>query len=283
MPIVERDPWRMQYFENARCPDEVFVPTEDGDAYALYPQYRWLYNKLAVAESQDMDCGLHGMTPHSFPVFSKPVYNMRGMGAESRVFRSAKEYMLYQKPGHFWMPRLQGEHVSSDVAVVDGEPHWWRHVLGGTVFTAALVEGRPREEVARIRAEYLRLAAPYADGGLPVAALLASGEKRRMRARISGPRRSGCPTPSNAPRPAAKSSSPPAQTLVAARWSQVTAIGSSGLASAAAWPERAWVSSTPPPRARATGARCRKVASPSGRVAVSASRQAASTARTASS
>ena len=35
-----------------------------------------------------MDCGLHGMAPTAFPVFSKPVYNMRGMGAGSRIFRA---------------------------------------------------------------------------------------------------------------------------------------------------------------------------------------------------
>ena len=67
MPIVERDPWRMQYFEHVACPDEVFIPTEDSDAYAMFPQYRWIYNKLLVAESQGMDCGLHGMAPHRVP------------------------------------------------------------------------------------------------------------------------------------------------------------------------------------------------------------------------
>jgi hypothetical protein len=28
------------------------------------------------------------------------------------------------------MPLLQGRHVSTDVAVVDGRPRWWRHVTG---------------------------------------------------------------------------------------------------------------------------------------------------------
>jgi hypothetical protein len=133
MPIVERDPWRMQYFEGVACPGEVFVPTEDGDAYELFPQHRWLYNKLLVAETQGMVCGLHGMTPPDFPVFSKPVYNMRGMGAESRIFRSAKDYQLHQRPGHFWMPLLTGEHVSSDVAVEGGTPRWWRHATGRAI------------------------------------------------------------------------------------------------------------------------------------------------------
>ena len=43
-----------------------------------------------------------------------------------------------QRPGHFWMTLLEGEHVSTDIAVVDGEPCWWRHStgveLGGGVF-----------------------------------------------------------------------------------------------------------------------------------------------------
>jgi hypothetical protein len=133
MPIVERDPWRMQYFERVACPDEVFVPTEDGDAYRLFPKQRWVYNKLLVAESQDLECGLHGIEPGSFPVFSKPVYNMRGMGAGSRILRTPREYQLNQKPGHMWMELLKGEHVSTDVAVVDGEPKWWRHVIGKAI------------------------------------------------------------------------------------------------------------------------------------------------------
>jgi hypothetical protein len=152
MPIVERDPWRMQYFEGYACPDEVFVPTEDGDAYELFPQHRWIYNKLLVAETQGLVCGLHGMAPPGFPVFSKPVYNMRGMGAESRIFRSARDYQLHQRPGHFWMPLLDGEHVSSDVAVVNGAPRWWRHSTGKAIgdgmfdYWTVLAEARPAVE-----------------------------------------------------------------------------------------------------------------------------------------
>lgn len=130
MPICEADPWRMQYFDGVACPEDVNIPTEDGDAWSWYPRYKWVYNKMSVAESQDLPCGPHGLEPPEFPVFSKPIYNMRGMGAGSRVLRSAREYRHLQRPGHFWMPLLQGEHVSSDVALVDGEPKWWRHSMG---------------------------------------------------------------------------------------------------------------------------------------------------------
>lgn len=130
MPVCEADPWRMQYFEHVHCPDDVRIPTEDGDAYVWYPAYKWVYNKLYVAETQEIPCGPHGIDPPSFPVFSKPIYNMRGMGAGTRLFRTLKEYKHGQRPGHMWMALLDGEHVSTDVAIVDGEPVWWRHATG---------------------------------------------------------------------------------------------------------------------------------------------------------
>ena len=152
MPIVERDAWRMQYFEGVDCPEDVLIPTEESDAYVLYPQHRQVFNKLWVAESQGLACGLHGMEPPSYPVFSKPVYNMRGMGTGSRVLRSEAEYRRYLRPGHFWMTLLEGEHVSSDVAVVRGEACWWRHTLGLALedgkfdYWTVLAAGRPEVE-----------------------------------------------------------------------------------------------------------------------------------------
>ena len=56
MPICEIDPWRTQYFENAACPADVFIPTEDSDAWLWNPEHRWVYDKLAVAVSQGLQC-----------------------------------------------------------------------------------------------------------------------------------------------------------------------------------------------------------------------------------
>jgi len=159
MPIRELDPWRMQYFENVVCPDDVMVPTEDGDAWLWYPQHKWIYNKLSVAESQGLSCGPHGVEPPSFPVFSKPIYNMRGMGAGTRILRSLREYKHQQRPGHMWMPLFEGEHVSSDVAVVDGEARWWRHVVGkaleGQMFDYWTVLAEARAEIESYCGEWL--------------------------------------------------------------------------------------------------------------------------------
>jgi hypothetical protein len=130
MPICEADPWRLQYFANAACPADVNIPTEDADAWLWYPAERWVYDKIAVATSQGLDAGPHGVPPPSFPVFSKPIVNLKGMGIGSRVFDSASDYESNLTPGHMWMTLLKGRHVSSDVAVVAGAPRWWRHVTG---------------------------------------------------------------------------------------------------------------------------------------------------------
>jgi hypothetical protein len=128
MPICEADPWRLQYFTHVKTAAN--IPTEDSDAWQWYPAQRWIYNKLAVALSQKLEAGPHGTPAPRFPVFSKPIVNLKGMGVGSRPLNSQAEYDAHYTPGHFWMTLLAGRHVSSDVAVVDGEPRWWRHVTG---------------------------------------------------------------------------------------------------------------------------------------------------------
>ena len=130
MAICEADPWRLQYFDGIPCPDGVDIPTEDADAWSWFPAHRWVYDKLAIAQSQGIAAAPHGVMPSAFPVFSKPIVNLRGMGVGSRVIASVEDYYSALTPGHFWMELLQGEHVSSDVAVENGRPVWWRHATG---------------------------------------------------------------------------------------------------------------------------------------------------------
>jgi hypothetical protein len=149
MPICEADPWRLQYFEHIDTAAQ--IPTEDSDAWQWNPRHRWVYDKLQVALSQNLDAGPHGTAPPRFPVFSKPIINLRGMGVGSRLVNSPAEYEASFTPGHFWMTLLSGRHVSSDVAVVKGEPRWWGHVTGkpagqGT-FDYWTVHARPESEI----------------------------------------------------------------------------------------------------------------------------------------
>jgi hypothetical protein len=147
--IHEADPWRLQYF--SRIDTTADITTEDTDAWLWYPAFRWIYDKLAVALSQGLEAGPHGTPPPRFPIFSKPIINLKGMGAGSRVLYSQADYEQYYAPGHFWMTLLEGRHVSSDLAVVDGAPRWWRHVTGKSAgegtFDYWIVHAEPDAEI----------------------------------------------------------------------------------------------------------------------------------------
>ncbi|WP_295137807.1 hypothetical protein [uncultured Reyranella sp.] len=160
MPICEIDPWRTQYFAKVACPAHVFIPTEDSDAWLWNPQHRWTYDKLAVATRQGLEAAPHGVAPKTYPVFSKPVYNLKGMGVGSRALRSQADYEAAYQPGHMWMPLLDGEHISSDVALVDGAPRWWRHAAGiasgdGT-FDSWEIRARPEPAVESCAGDWCR-------------------------------------------------------------------------------------------------------------------------------
>ncbi|MBM3519333.1 MAG: hypothetical protein FJX63_00940 [Alphaproteobacteria bacterium] len=130
MPVCERDPWRLQFFEGIPCPDGVNIPTDDPDAWEWYPEHRWVYDKLRIAASQGIVCGPHGVPPPNFPVFSKPMMNLKGMGIGSRVLADAMEADHAYAPGHMWMELLKGAHVSSDCAIANGRLVWLRHATG---------------------------------------------------------------------------------------------------------------------------------------------------------
>lgn len=130
MPIYECDPWREQYFKDVPCPPDVHIPTDDVDAWRLFGAHRWIYDKLAVARSQGIECGRHDEPPRHYPVFCKPITNLKGMGVGSGILADAGAFAERCRAGDFWMTLLTGEHVSSDWAVVQGEPVWCRHTRG---------------------------------------------------------------------------------------------------------------------------------------------------------
>lgn len=160
MPIIERDPWRVQYFRDVECPGDVVIPTDDEHAYELFPRHRWIYNKLLICDSQGIPAAPHGVVPPDFPVFSKPIYNMHGMGVDGRIMERAADLDWGLRAGHMWMELLRGEHMSTDVVLVDGEARWWRHsvgrALGGGTFDYWTVLGDDRPDLEAYCGAWLR-------------------------------------------------------------------------------------------------------------------------------
>jgi hypothetical protein len=164
MPIYECDPWRVQYFAGVLCPPDVHIPTDDVDAYKFNPGHRWIYDKRMVAQSQGLECGLHDSAPPRYPVFCKPVTNLKGMGAGTCILRGERDFRQNCKPGDFWTQLLTGEHVSTDWAVVRGDTAWCRHTCGvpgiaGT-FDYWTIEARGRQRLERYCRDWIRTHLP---------------------------------------------------------------------------------------------------------------------------
>src|SRR5262245_33640461 len=70
LPFLGVDSWRWQYFENQPCPEDLVIPIDDATAWQIFPDHRWVYNKLSICESQGVPHGPHGTEPPRFPVFS---------------------------------------------------------------------------------------------------------------------------------------------------------------------------------------------------------------------
>ncbi len=160
MPIYECDPWRLQYFAHVACPPDVHIPTDDGDAYKFNPRHRWIYNRLLVAQSQGIECGLHDSPPQRYPVFCKPVTNLKGMGVGACVVRTERDFRRNCRQGDFWTRLLSGEHVSTDWVVVRGDTAWCRHTRGepgiaGT-FDYWSIEARGRPRLERYCRDWIR-------------------------------------------------------------------------------------------------------------------------------
>ncbi|HUJ73566.1 MAG TPA: hypothetical protein VL359_01860, partial [bacterium] len=91
-----------------------------------------------------------------------------GMGTGGQVLASLRDYEQAQQPGYLWMPLLQGEHISTDYALLQGEPVWWRHTLGhplpGGRFDYWEVQVQPRPALEATCCAWLRTHLPGYSG-----------------------------------------------------------------------------------------------------------------------
>ena len=135
------------------------VPTDDIDSYEWFPDHRWIYEKLNIARSQGLASGFADDVPPAFPVFAKPNINLRGMGCGSGIIRTRSEFDALPAD-HMWMPLLQGEHISTDCAIVNGEVQWIRHGLGFPwhegMFTHWVIEIDHRAELTRFLSSWVQ-------------------------------------------------------------------------------------------------------------------------------
>lgn len=123
---------RTLIYDILNCPSNVFIPTNDYEAW-IRPEnkdFLWLYNKLMICQSQNIHCAPLGVMPlqTDFPIIVKPIINLYGMGFHAYKVKSLdefKENKILQLPGMFWSSYLNGKHISLDVFMIKGKIKWF--------------------------------------------------------------------------------------------------------------------------------------------------------------
>lgn len=86
---------------------------EDWEAWELYPEHRWVFNKLELSSQLGYTCG---PTPMPVPVTGeycvRPIYNLGGMSAGSKILHLKQGKILELPPSHFWCERFRGKQYS---------------------------------------------------------------------------------------------------------------------------------------------------------------------------
>lgn len=86
---------------------------EDWDAWNLYPDHRWVYNKLELSKQLNYVCG-----PAPMPVTRsgyycvRPIMNLGGMAAQAKIMYLEQGKVLEIPPAHFWCERFEGDQYS---------------------------------------------------------------------------------------------------------------------------------------------------------------------------
>jgi len=100
---------------------------EDYQAWELYPEHHWIFNKLEVAlklgyQAAPACVPLPRVSRTTlFKTIIRPIYNLYGMGigAKTRIFRPMidNEFIInhsFIPPGYFWCEYFEGIHYSID-------------------------------------------------------------------------------------------------------------------------------------------------------------------------
>jgi len=100
------------YKEMNILPDN--IPIDDIEAYKRNPHHRFVYNRLFLMESQNIDAAPMGVNPPKFPVVKKTIYCLNNKHADTLIGDVAS-YNDEIEDGFFWHTKIGGLSTFIDV------------------------------------------------------------------------------------------------------------------------------------------------------------------------
>jgi hypothetical protein len=105
-------------YDVLKCP--IDIPINDMDVWNMYPEYRWLYNKMNLCEYQKIKHAPMPIEPKEYPIILKPITNLYGMGLNIKLLNNEKEFYDNWYSNNFWMEYFTGNHYSYDIIILNG-------------------------------------------------------------------------------------------------------------------------------------------------------------------
>lgn len=96
-------------------------PTNDIACWIKYTEYNFIYDKLSLAQLQNLDCAPLPIIPTIFPVIVKPIINLYGMSRGLKKINNYEEFILIKDNGYFWEKYLDGAQYNYDIVIKNGK------------------------------------------------------------------------------------------------------------------------------------------------------------------
>jgi hypothetical protein len=123
MPFLTPGKWELNKFVNyQKSIPNTIIPLYDLDVYHHFQQQHWLFNRLYICESLGYLCAPHGIVPQTFPVFSRPIYNIDCDYFDCDIWKSIDDVKF--KPGYFWFSHFNGDYIRTDTLILNNEILW---------------------------------------------------------------------------------------------------------------------------------------------------------------
>ena len=112
---------REEILQNYNIDINDLIPKNDLEAWMMYPEYNFLYNKMFICKFQNIKHYPMPIYPNTYPVVIKPIINLMGMGLNAIKINSEIEFESHLSNNHFWSEYFEGEHISWDIIVRNGQ------------------------------------------------------------------------------------------------------------------------------------------------------------------
>jgi hypothetical protein len=96
-------------------------PTNDIASWIKFSEYNFIYDKLSLAQLQNLECAPLPISPQQYPVIVKPIINLYGMSRGLKKINNYEEFILIKENGYFWEKYLDGDQYNYDLVIENGK------------------------------------------------------------------------------------------------------------------------------------------------------------------